>query len=129
MNLDLLNTIIKDMPDRNEISDGISTFGNLHKNLLSLYINFLDLLEVIYASRSVLDLYWISKKNHLGEEIKGLMHLGIFPTDAKLELGLLVPVELWKLYEAKAKILEEAPNYKNLYESMPNYFYDSIKSK
>lgn len=127
MQLSLLNTIIKDMPDKTGISDGLSTFGDLHRNLLSLYINFLDLLEVIYASRSVVDPYWISKKDHKGIEIQGYMHLGIFKSDEKLELGLLVPVGLWKNYEGKSKILDVAPNYKNLYESMPNYFYDSIR--
>lgn len=129
MQLSLLNTIINDMSDKDAISDGVSTFGNYRRNLVSLYVNFLDLLEAIYASRGVMEPYWISKKNALGEELQGFMHLGIFKADEKLELGLLVPVGLWKSYETKAKILDRAPAYKNLYESMPNYFYDSIKSK
>lgn len=127
MNLELLNTIIKDLPEKDGISDGVSTFGELHNNLLSLYINFLDLLEVIYSTKGVENIYWISKKDSKGEELLGYMHLGIFEADTKLQLGLKIPVTMWKLYESKAKILSEAPDYKSLYKSLPNYFYDAVK--
>lgn len=126
MDINLVNTIIKDFPNKNILSDGTFTFGELHKDRLSLYVNLIDLLSTIYEVKGVKDTIWISMKDHLGETTDGFMHLGLFHKDKYLMLGTKVPYELWDSYDKRATILMEAPCYKPLVESLPNYFYDKL---
>jgi hypothetical protein len=126
MDINLVNKVISDFPNKSILSDGIFTLGELHKDRLSLYINLIDLLTVIYEAKGVRDIMWISTKDHLGNSTDGYIHLGLFPKDKNLLMGAKVPQELWDLYDNKAQILMEAPNYKSLVDTLPNYFYEKL---
>lgn len=129
MDIKLLNKIIEDLPNKSIVSDGTFTLGELHKDRLSLYINLIDLLSVVYAAKGLNDIIWISLKDSEGKETEGYMHLGLFHSDPKLMMGAKVPLDLWDLFLSKSKILMSSPKYKPLVEVLPNYFYSNLNSE
>lgn len=126
MDIKLLNEIIKDIPNKSTISDGTFTLGELHKDRLSLYINWIDLLAVIYDAKGVPDIIWVAPKDSAGETTEGFFHLGLFAKDKNLVVGALVPMDLWESYQSRAKTLIQAPRYRSLVETLPNYFYERL---
>jgi hypothetical protein len=126
MDINLVNQIILDFPNKGILSDGVFTFGQLHRDRLSLYINLIDLLSTLYEAKGVEEVLWISMKDHEGKSQDGYMHLGLFAGDKSLEMGALVPEEMWEIYNAKATIMQEAPKYIELVNALPNYFYEKL---
>ena len=126
MSLELAQKVVDDCGKRHLISDGVFTFARLHSDRLSLLINLFDLLSKLYQDKGLNKIYWLSTKDHNGNETKDHIHLGLFHDDPKLLIGALVPDKLFKLYEGKSHLLDKAPNYKTLAQTLPNYFYGEL---
>lgn len=127
MDINLLNKIISDLPNTNDVSDGVFTIGQLHRDRVSLLANLLELVTSIYALKGIKDILWVSLKNHKGEVTEGYFHLGTFKDDKDLLMGALMPLELWDEYKNKAVIVMTSPKYKPLSEVLSFYSYSSNK--
>lgn len=121
MNFELINKIIKDTTNKNLISDGNFTLGELHSDRISLFVTLLNFIIKIYEYKQVdtSKMVWCSDISY--DNIKspeGYIHLGISLGDSDKDvIAALMPKVILNNLNGVIK-KEKAPKYKNLNETL-----------
>jgi hypothetical protein len=119
MKKDLINQIIQDTTNKENISDGVFTLGELHSDRLSLAVTLFTFLDKIIKEKKLDEYLWISKEDYNGTITKGHFHVGIKSKPGIEDIGMLVPNILKEYIDTlNPTTLMQSPNYPKLHKSL-----------
>jgi len=120
LNIEVINQILMDTSNKNLISDGIFTLGELHSDRACLYVALIKFILKVYELKGVdpKTLLWKSYKDHEEKEApSGYVHVGLTLGDRASNLGILLPETVTEILEIEL-VLDKSKYYSPLYDSL-----------
>lgn len=124
MKTDLINDVIRDTTDKENISDGIFTLGELHSDRLALIVNLFTFINKIYTLQGSSSTLWIADLDHKGNSTHLHFHVGITIPGTKFNMGALVPNLVRNYFKELGAVIKiQAPQYPPLRDSLKVFDY------
>ena len=124
MNLELINQLIKDSSNKEDISDGIFTLGEIHSDRASLYINLVELVVLVSSLKKSKYKLWYYPSEHKGYNHYGFELISDDENSEPIILGGIFPSLLTKKFvELGAEAITGPVSYPEISETLKLFSY------